>query len=74
MGIYIKIILFGYIIDSVDLKLSDFEESIFGIGFGGIIVFVLGIKYYWDIKGSGIEICVLFLIWRVVSDILGRNV
>ena len=46
IGIYIEMILFNYVINNIDLKLNNFEKSISGIGFRGIIVFVLGIKYH----------------------------
>ena len=55
-------ILSDYIINNIDLKLSDFEESISGIGFKGVMVFAPKIKYYWGIKGSGIKIYILSLI------------
>ena len=46
IGIYIKIILSSHIIDGVDLESNNFEESIFKIGFGGVMVFALEIKYH----------------------------
>ena len=46
MGIYIKIILSGHVINSVNLELSNSEKNILRIEFKGIMVFVLEIKYY----------------------------
>ena len=55
-------ILSGYIIDDIDLKLNNSKKNIFGIKFRGAMVFVLEIKYYWGIKKSDIEIYVSSLI------------
>ena len=49
-------ILSNYIIDGADLESNNFKENIPRIKFGGIIVFILGIKYRWGIKGNNIEI------------------
>ena len=38
-------ILFNYIINNIDLELSNSEENISKIGFGSIMVFILEIKY-----------------------------
>ena len=46
MDIYIKIILFDYIINGADSKLNNSKKSIFKIEFRDMIVFILETKYY----------------------------
>ena len=67
-------ILSGYIINNIDLKLSNSKENIPKIGFGGVMIFALKIKYYWGIKGSNIKICVLPPIWRTAPNISERDI
>ena len=55
-------ILFGHVIDGIDSELNNSEENIFGIGSRSVMVFILGIKYYWGIKGNNIKIYILSLI------------
>ena len=74
MDIYIKIILSDHIINNINLELNNFKKNIFKIKFKNAIIFILKIKYYWDIKGNNIEIYILSLIWRVAFNILKRNI
>ena len=55
-------ILFSHIIDGIDLELNNSEENIPRIGFGGVTVSMLKTKYCRGIKGSDIEIYILFSI------------
>ena len=55
-------ILSSYIINSADSELSNSKENILRIGFRDIIISILEIKYYWDIKGNNIKIHISFLI------------
>ena len=64
----------SYVIDDTDLELNDFKENIPRIGFRDTMVSAPGIKYRWSIKGNNIEIYVLSLIWRVIFNILGRDI
>ena len=73
-GIYIEIILSGYVIDGVDSELSDSEESIPGIGSGGVTASAPGTKHRWGIKGSDIKIRVPPPTWRAAPNISGRDV
>ena len=59
MGIYIKIILFNYIINSVDLESSDSEKNIFKIRSGDTIASAPKIKYCRGIKENNIKIYIL---------------
>ena len=56
MDIYIKIILFSYIIDNIDLKLNNSKKNNSKIGFKNIIISISKIKHHQDIKGNNIKI------------------
>ena len=49
-------ILSSHIIDNADLKLNNSKKNIPRIEFKNIIIFILKIKYYQDIKGNNIKI------------------
>ena len=74
MGIYIKIILFNYVINSIDLELNNFKENILRIKFENIIISTPKIKYYWGIKGNNIKIYILSLTQRITPNILKRDI
>ena len=46
IDIYIKMILFNYIIDNINSELNNFKKNILKIEFENIIIFILKIKYY----------------------------
>ena len=73
IGIYIKMISSGHIINGVDLKSSNSKENIPRIGFGGVMISAPKIKYYQDIKGSDIKIHILSPIQKTAPNISGRD-
>ena len=73
MGIYIKIILFNYIINGVDSELNNFKKNIFGIESRNTIISILRTKYHQGIKRNDIKIYISSSTWRAVPDILGRD-
>ena len=64
----------GHVIDGADSESNNSKKSIPKIKSGDITVSVLGIKYCWDIKGNNIKICVPPPTWRVVPNILEKDI